>query len=216
MNVQRLRNELHHVFSGKSSVRFGGTIQSIAGYLGNGQASSPAIENQKQFKREEEERLIDFISSNGLWLGDIDFTQYISEGAEQRVFLKDNRHVIKLNDGIYYRCWLDYLQNLLLHNYFFSDTAYDLLGFTKEGEKLFSVVRQNFVSTDSVTDIERVRMFMTANGFRNVRNNDYIHDDLGIILEDLHDENVLTRNDVLYFIDTVFYTTSAFWNEPAK
>ena len=35
----------------------------------------------------------------------------------------------------------------------------------------------------------------------------------GIILEDLHDENVLTRNEVLYFIDTVFYVTDAFWDE---
>jgi hypothetical protein len=27
----------------------------------------------------------------------------------------------------------------------------------------------------------------------------------------LHDENVLTRNGVLYFIDTVFYLTDEFW-----
>ena len=28
---------------------------------------------------------------------------------------------------------------------------------------------------------------------------------LGLILEDIHDENVLVNNDVLFFIDTVFY-----------
>ena len=33
-----------------------------------------------------------------------------------------------------------------------------------------------------------------------------------LFLEDLHDENVLTRNEVLYFIDTVFYLTDIFWN----
>ncbi len=27
----------------------------------------------------------------------------------------------------------------------------------------------------------------------------------GLIIEDLHDENVLTSNGILYFIDTVFY-----------
>ena len=53
---------------------------------------------------------------------------------------------------------------------------------------------------------------MSANGFRNNRNNDYIYDDLGIIIENLHDENVLTKNEVLYFIDTVFYTTDRFWS----
>lgn len=52
---------------------------------------------------------------------------------------------------------------------------------------------------------------MAANGFINTRNNDYCNDELGIILEDLHDENVLTKNDVLYFVDSVFYLIDDFW-----
>lgn len=39
---------------------------------------------------------------------------------------------------------------------------------------------------------------------------------LSLILEDLHDENVLTRNGVLYFIDTVFFLTDQFWNSAPK
>lgn len=46
---------------------------------------------------------------------------------------------------------------------------------------------------------------MLSNGFENSRNNDYINRNYGIILEDLHDENVLTQNGFLFFIDTVFY-----------
>lgn len=46
---------------------------------------------------------------------------------------------------------------------------------------------------------------MNNNGFKNIRNNDYLNSDFGLIIEDLHDENVLTQNGVLYFIDTVFY-----------
>ena len=54
---------------------------------------------------------------------------------------------------------------------------------------------------------------MEANGFENNRNHDYIHRKLGIIIEDLHDENVLTKKDTLYFIDTVFYIEpNAFWD----
>jgi hypothetical protein len=34
-----------------------------------------------------------------------------------------------------------------------------------------------------------------------------------LILEDLHDENVLTKDGLLYFIDTVFYLTDEFWIE---
>ena len=37
-----------------------------------------------------------------------------------------------------------------------------------------------------------------------------LNEELGIILEDLHDENVLTRNGLLYFIDTVFYLTAQY------
>ena len=38
---------------------------------------------------------------------------------------------------------------------------------------------------------------MEANGFTHTRNNDYFNPALGIILEDLHDENVLTENGIL-------------------
>ena len=44
-----------------------------------------------------------------------------------------------------------------------------------------------------------------------IRNNDYIHDELGIIIEDLHDEKVLTQNGLLYFIDTFFLHHSCFF-----
>ncbi len=56
-----------------------------------------------------------------------------------------------------------------------------------------------------------VREFLEANGFINKKNNDYYHTELGIILEDLHDENVLTSEGVLQFIDTVFYLTDKFY-----
>ncbi len=81
MNVQILRNELQHVLSGKSSVRFGGTLQSITGYLSNCSGTSGAFEDQKRFKKQEEERLISFITAHHLWLNNLDFSQYVSEGA---------------------------------------------------------------------------------------------------------------------------------------
>ena len=43
-----------------------------------------------------------------------------------------------------------------------------------------------------------------------VKNNDYINEFYGIILEDLHDENMLMRNGVLFFVDTVFYLKGFF------
>jgi len=205
-----LKHELHNVLSGKSQIRFGAIIQSIASYLNDGTETSSIIEDEKHFKKQEAKRLESYISEKNLWI-DIDLSQYVSEGAEQKVYLKDTKNVLKLNDSIYYNSWKDYLYNLLLHNYFFPDTAYDLIGFTKDNDILYAVVQQSYVSITANTDLKQVKEFLTLNGFENNRNNDYINPELGIILEDLHDENVLTRNEVLYFIDTVFYLTEAFW-----
>lgn len=66
------------------------------------------------------------------------------------------------------------------------------------------------VSTEQ-TDLNHVKEFLQANGFLLKKNNDYFHPELGIILEDLHDENVLTTNGTLQFIDTVFYLTEKFY-----
>jgi hypothetical protein len=126
-----LKYELHDVLSGKSQVRFGTIIQTITCYLSNGAQTSTIIEDEKQNKEQETKRLEAFISDKNLWIK-VDLSQYVSEGAEQKVYLKDAENVLKLNDSIYYTSWKDYFYNLLLHNYFFPDTAYELIGFTKE------------------------------------------------------------------------------------
>ena len=81
-----LKNELHHVISGKSQVRFGTIIQTVTRYLNDGTQAASEVESTKQVREQETKRLEIFISENQLWRNDIDFTQYVSEGAEQRVF----------------------------------------------------------------------------------------------------------------------------------
>ncbi len=208
-----LKNELRNIISGKSQVRFGAIIQTITGYLNYGAKAGATTEEFKQVRQQETEKLETFISKNNFWVDNIDFTQYVSEGAEQRVYLKDSEHVLKLNDAIYYSSWKDYFFSLLLHNFFFSDTAYELIGFSKDNDTVYAVVKQPYVSITQSTDLIQVKAFLQSNGFMNTRNNDYYNPELGIILEDLHDENVLTRHDILYFIDTVFYLTDSFWND---
>lgn len=207
-----LKDEIYNILSGKSEVSYGTTIQSITSYLNDGKNAGPTLEKEKHFKKQETTKLVDYIAIHNLWIEDIDFSQYVSEGAEQRVYLSDTEHVLKLNDSIYYSSWKDYFYSLLLHNFFFPDTAYELVGFTRESEVLFAIVKQRYVLITDPTNLNEVKTFLTLNGFENVRNNDYYNADLGIILEDLHDENVLTKNEILYFIDTVFYLTGKFWN----
>jgi hypothetical protein len=206
-----LKNHLYAIISGKSEVRHGKIIQAIANHLRESQRTSTAPKGSKHYKEQERQELETFITEKQLWVNHIDFNQYVSEGAEQKVYLHDQKSVFKLNDSIYYNSWEDYLHNLLMHNTFFEDTAYQLIGFLTLDNNLFALVEQPFVEVTSTTNLEQIKEFLISNGFTNTRNNDYYNQELGLILEDLHDENVLTKDGLLYFIDTVFYLTDEFW-----
>jgi len=200
-----MKDEIQRIISGESQIKYESDIQAVLGFLTRSQESGSMAKTDKHFKKEETKRLKQFVEEQKLWVSDIDLNNYISEGAEQKVYLKNGKSVLKLNDAIYYISWIDYLHNLLLNNYFFPDTAYKLLGFFENETVLYAVVEQPFVKATQKTDLNDVKQFMHANGFDNTKNNDYFNPDLEIILEDLHDENVLTQNGVLCFVDTVFY-----------
>lgn len=73
------------------------------------------------------------------------------------------------------------------------------------------MVKQEFIIATEPTHLEDVKEFLVFNGFTNTRNNDYLNREIGLIFEDLHDENVLSRNSILFFIDTVFYLLDSFY-----
>lgn len=206
MKNNNIQDELKNILSGKSSVSHGELIQTIANFLKESTQTSSVAQRKQPNKDQETATLIDYIKKHNLWNCDINFSLFLSEGAEQRVFIQNKNKVLKLNDSIYYLSWLDYFNNLLLNNYFFPDTAYKLLGFYKSDTNvLYALIEQHYVEANQPTDLENVKQFLMSNGFVNTKNNDYYNPNLGIILEDLHDENVLTANNILYFIDTVFY-----------
>ena len=206
MDIKILKDELQNIIHGKSGISKISLIQTITSYLRASQKSGTLVKNDKHYKQEETKKLIDYCNKNNLWADDkINFDLFISEGAEQKVYIKNDKTVFKLNDSIYYSSWEDYFINLSLNNYFFPDTSYLLVGFCMVDETLYALVEQPFVKANQPTDLSLVKEFLLANRFVNTRNHDYFNSDLGIILEDLHDENVLTQDGLLYFIDTVFY-----------
>lgn len=207
-----IKNELQNIVSGNGSVRNGKIIQSITHYLGRKKKAISGAEAGAFNKVKETAALTDYIAEHDLWYPEFDASKYIGEGAEQKIYeYSDSGFVIKLNDSIFYSWWEDYFNNLLLHNYFFPHLAYELVGFHSMNGVLYCVVKQPFVIATENTNLLNVKEFLTANGFINKKANDYFHPVLGIILEDLHDENVLTNNGVLQFIDTVFYLTDTFY-----
>ena len=206
MDIKIIKDELQDIIQGKSGNSQKTLIQAIACYLGTSQRASTMAEDDKHYKQEETKSLINYIDQNNLWANDkVNFDLFVSEGAEQKVYIKNNKTVYKLNDSIYYSTWHEYFINLMLNNYFFPETSYTLVGFCNIDKTLYALVEQAFVKANQPTNLDQVKEFMAANGFENTRNHDYYHPILKIILEDLHDENVLTQDGVLYFIDTVFY-----------
>ncbi len=149
-----------------------------------------------------------FSSEKNLWITDLPGEdRYLTRGGEARVYLHaDNKNVIKLNDAIYYATWLEFLNSILLHNLIFENTAYTLLGFAKENNVLYAILKQPFIKSDALVELEDIKKLLLFNDFENSKRNDYIHWELGLILEDMHDENVIVNSDTLFFIDTVFFT----------
>lgn len=209
-----LKLELQNIISGNGEVRFGGIIQTINYYLRREKNAISEFEKAKFLKSKETEILIDYIEKKNLWFVHLDETKYIGEGAEQKIYeYADPKYVIKLNDSIFYEFWEDYFNSLLIHNFFFPHLAYELLGFYKSELNLNAVVKQPFVQSTEITNLDNVKTFLLENGFINKKANDYYHPELGIIVEDLHDENVLTEEGSLQFIDTVFYLTPSFFDK---
>jgi len=103
---------------------------------------------------------------------------------------------------------LEFLNSVLLHNLLFSNTAYELLGFAIKENILVAVLQQPLITSDELVELRNIREFLEFNGFKNTKRQDYENSELGLILEDMHDENVLSSEGILFFIDSVFYITS--------
>ncbi len=106
----------------------------------------------------------------------------------------DKKHVVKLNDAVYYNNWLDFLNSLLIHNQIFPDTSYELKGFIVMNEILFAVLEQNFILSNEDVDLMEVEVLLAFNGFMKIKRNDFYNKDLGLLLEDIHDENVIKQD----------------------
>jgi Serine/Threonine/Tyrosine Kinase found in polyvalent proteins len=202
-----MSDELRNIISGTGKIATRNLIQTALFYLRESKTTSGKIKKSELVnKKNEIERLVLFANKNHLWYQSINESTYIGEGAEQKVYLnEDGKNVIKLNDTIFYSSWEDYFISLLIHNYLFVKTSYDLIGFYQEENTFYAVVKQPFIESTEATDLDRVRLFLESNGFKHKKNNDYFNTELGIILEDLHDENVLTNKDVFFFIDSAIY-----------
>ena len=168
------------------------------------------FENQSRVKKEQADFLRRHSTERNWWIQNLpDENSYLTRGGEAQVyFAADHKSVIKLNDGVYYATWLEFFNSIVIHNLLFEETAYTFMGFIEKEGCLLAVLRQPFIASDALVDLEDVKKLLGFNGFVNTKRNDYFNKDLGLILEDMHDENIIVNSHTFFFIDTVFYTVS--------
>jgi len=199
------KEDVNQIIKGTRSETGGAAIQAASSYL---RGSERAISSDRSsVKRQDEEKLREYISKNNLWIPFPNPADRFGGGGEAQVYLYGD-HVIKLNYARVYDSWEDYFNSLLLHNLFFPRTHYELIGFTEDDKNvLYAAVKQLYILTkpSDKINLSDVRKFMLDLGFTYSGGNHYYHKELDIELKDLHDRNVLTKDDVLYFIDTIFY-----------
>lgn len=205
------RKKLENIIQGVRIEREENTCTATRNFLSAGFSTSKNVkqdfEGKLLIKKEQEQCLREFATATSLWVTELPGKeQFLAKGGESSVYLdKSQRHVIKTNDCIYYATWLEYFDSLLLHNILFEDTAYSFLGFTDIEGTLCAVVKQPFIVADSQADLKNISEFLQYNGFENTKRQDYFNKEYGLILEDMHDENVIAKEQKLFFIDTVFF-----------
>jgi hypothetical protein len=176
--------------------------------------TSPTVKSEFESKSVIKEEQVGFLKlhakETATWLESLPSEySYLTEGGESKVYLSgDGRYVIKLNDAGYYATWTEYFNSLVIHNLLFPDMAYSLLGFTETNEELLAIVQQCFAQGTQAT-LENIEGFLNFNGFAKVRRQDYFNNEFGLALEDMHDENVIAKDNILFFIDTVIYILGA-------
>ena len=160
------------------------TCTTIRNLLCTSFATSTTVKEDFESKaivKEEQVRFIEpYITQQNLWVANLPGNdRFLTRGGEARVYLNvDNKNVIKLNDAVYYATWLEFFNSILLHNLIFENTAYSLIGFFKEDDRLYAVLKQPFIKSDTQIDLADIKALLEFNGFINTRRNDYHHDGL--------------------------------------
>ena len=113
--MKSIKNELQHIILGDEPA--GGTdqLKKAQSFLRANAEASLRAQKRKPFKSEETTALLKFAEKEGCaYSPEILKSDFISEGAEQRVYRLDDTYVIKTNAGIFYERWFDYFNSLLI------------------------------------------------------------------------------------------------------
>jgi hypothetical protein len=210
MIADEIREKLQNIIRGARLKGQGDHCTKIRNLLVESFGTSSTVKKEFESRAILKEKQASFLRSHsekvGLWLTSLPSgSEYVTRGGESQVyFAGDKLNVIKVNDAIYYATWTEYFNSLVIHNLLFPNTAYSLLGFMENAESLCVILQQPYVEGKQA-NLGYIKELLTFNGFENTKRQDYYNKEFALALEDMHDENVIAKDGILFFIDTVFY-----------
>ena len=158
----------------------------------------------------EKDSLYEWAIKAGVLLDEISFTQkWIEfgqvEGGEHQIY-QEGGFFFKRNNLYYHSSWLEYFHRLVLHNWLFPETAVRFEGLMLVDEELQPVISQKAFLAVRGASRSEVEEEMQRRGFVRRFADNYYNPDMGILVEDLHDENVLVSSvGSLLIFDPVIY-----------
>ena len=161
-------------------------------------------EPTESYKGEQIKELIKFANTNNLWidLSHLNIT-YMDRGGENEVFHDGNVSVVKLNNFEYAGDDLEnFLIRITVHNKFFSNVPYQMIGFAYNSLQEFcAVLVQPYILAEREATEDEIAAYMQALGFEMDYYDEYHNSDYEVF--DAVPNNVLYGIDGdLYFIDT--------------
>ena len=81
-----VKNELQNIINGNDNKGAANLIKAAQIYLKRGSFASAKAEAKQLTRAEEERALIEFANANNLWLTEPGIENYLSEGAEQKIY----------------------------------------------------------------------------------------------------------------------------------
>jgi len=210
MISNEVRTKLQNIIGGARLERTEDRCSTIRDFLiesfGTGPTAKSEFESRAVSKEKQDQFLRSYAKKNHLWLESLPAgSEYLTKGGESQIYLAaDSRDVIKVNDAVYYATWVECFTSLVIHNLLFPNTTYAIVGFMENNGALGIVLQQPFIEGEQAS-LEDIDELLTFNGFKNIKRQDYYNEEFGLLLEDMHDENVIAREKLLFFIDTVFY-----------
>ena len=145
-----------------------------------------------------------------LMLDAADFTrQWLAfgevEGGEHQVY-QTGGWFYKRNNMAYHSSYLEYFHRVVLHNYLFAETAIQFEGLMWYDDMLQLVIRQKALLGQRGATRAEVESELNLRGFSRRTADNYYSSSLGLLVEDLHDENMLVDADGdLIIFDPVIY-----------